>query len=206
MKPTSVTSTHYIFGSKKYDRVTSVFSIMAGREYLERFAAKEKAELSTHFHAICALENKGKLNDSIIRGMNATRPELSIPLQAFLDWKKKEKPKIIGAEETFKSDILRIAGTPDFLYEKNGDLYVPDIKLTNKIVAENIMQTAAYAKLVMENPVMKKRYKNVYRQILRFDVEKGLVESPDYKPKTLSKDWLAYLNALSLYRMMPTIL
>lgn len=74
------------------------------------------------------------------------------PVQAFLSWYEKTRPKILGTEQIVYSRSLDYAGTFDGLFNIDGKIYLIDIKTSNKsrtaplgIYDSNFIQLGAYS-------------------------------------------------------------
>lgn len=73
------------------------------------------------------------------------------PIQAFIDWAQREKIRFLASELQVYSRDLWVAGTMDFLFEKDGKKYIGDLKTYKKIWDRVPMfQCAGYGYLYKE--------------------------------------------------------
>lgn len=67
------------------------------------------------------------------------------PIQKFIDWAKQENIRFIASEHQMYSKEFSIAGTADLVFEKDGKLYIGDVKTYKKIWDRlPFIQCAAY--------------------------------------------------------------
>lgn len=71
-------------------------------------------------------------------------PELQESVLKFLIWVKKHKVKFILSEQVIFSKKYLYCGTTDFICVVDGKLYIGDLKTSNGVYPEMLMQTAAY--------------------------------------------------------------
>jgi hypothetical protein len=74
------------------------------------------------------------------------------PIQPFIDWSFANNVKFLASEKMVYSKSLGIAGTMDFLFEKDGKVYVGDLK-TYKALYDRVpmLQCAAYGLMLTES-------------------------------------------------------
>jgi len=129
-------------------------SIEPGKSYDEIelhtiFEAGRKA----HFQKKVDAGNLGsfvhKWVEQYIKGENPTMPvneELQDSIRRFLTWVEKKQVKFLASEQVVFSKRYKYAGTFDFICTRGGkpDLYMGDLKTSNGIYDEYLLQTAAY--------------------------------------------------------------
>jgi hypothetical protein len=70
----------------------------------------------------------------------------------FLEWKEQTKLKIVWKEESMVSELYRFGGTPDWVVDINGKLRIIDLKTSNGIYQDYMIQVAgAYTLLWQEH-------------------------------------------------------
>lgn len=65
-------------------------------------------------------------------------------IKQFLSWAKENNIKFLESEKNVYSKELWIGGIVDFVFEKDGEVYVGDIKTSKSIYPTNFWQTSAY--------------------------------------------------------------
>lgn len=96
--------------------------------------------------------------------MRGTDPELALAdapeefkekartaFKTFDRWRENQRMECIACETQLVSEVHRFGGTPDFLMRGNGTLAMADIKTSNGIYRDMLMQVAAYRILWDEN-------------------------------------------------------
>src|SRR3990167_10591638 len=81
---------------------------------------------------------EGYIKDCIAQGGDARAAskednEDEETLGKFIDWAQDNKLRFLASEQKFYSRSMLVAGTADFMFEKDGKRYVGDIKCKNKI-------------------------------------------------------------------------
>ncbi len=113
--------------------------------YDQRDAA---AEIGTMAHAMCDTwmrdgDPMKTLSDFCPTVEQASKA--STAFDAFLTWVKAQGAKAIAAEEPLVSEAHRFGGTPDFVLRlPDGRLAMADLKTSNGIYRDYLMQVAAY--------------------------------------------------------------
>ena len=72
----------------------------------------------------------------------------------FLSWAFSNKIKFIHTELNTYSLDWWVGGIVDFVYEKDGKIYIGDIKTAKAIYPINFIQTSAYGKMLIENKII----------------------------------------------------
>lgn len=93
-------------------------------------------------------------------------PQMKLSIDAFLKWEKDNKVKFIESERVVYSRKYNFAGTCDFTCEINGKKYIGDIKTSNAIYSEYLLQVSAYRYAMQEED------NNVYDGMLIIRVPK----------------------------------
>jgi hypothetical protein len=113
--------------------------------YEERDAA---ADIGTMAHAMC---DAAMRFDSVDGALNAFKPteaqagKVRTAYEAFCTWRGNHVDRCESAETPMVSEIHRYGGTPDFVIRtKDGRLAMADIKTSNAVYRDYLMQVAAY--------------------------------------------------------------
>lgn len=116
---------YYVYKKKKYRRVTSILSIVndIGINNFKAAVSPEKfndviehaIKRGKQFHDIVQKYTEGKINDIVLKGIQANRPELYEPTKLFIDWAEKYIDKFLLVEKTIFCHTHMYAGTPDFI-------------------------------------------------------------------------------------------
>lgn len=96
------------------------------------------------------MESKGVISKKWAKAveMLVETPTKREQLTNFLDWAKDKK--FLESEKRTFSKELWLAGTVDFVYESNGEVYVGDVKTAKTIYPTNFWQTSAYQFMLQE--------------------------------------------------------
>lgn len=70
--------------------------------------------------------------------------DLNEQVKHFIDWATSNNIKFLESEKNVYSKELWIGGIVDFVFEKDGEVYVGDIKTAKAIYPTNFWQTSAY--------------------------------------------------------------
>jgi len=150
-----------------YPRVTSIVSIKA-KPALYRFYAEQENFSSGEAIKTKSAEEGTLIHntvEAILSGKSVAVPHSIKPvIDAFLEFKNKNKIVPIKIEERVVSKKHHYAGTVDILCEFNGRLGILDIKTSIAVYRDYGIQTSAYVEAVKE--------KNIFplnRWILRLD-------------------------------------
>lgn len=151
------------------------------------------ADIGTLAHAMAEQKLKGGDPESAL----ATAPEefkekARNAYRMFETWLVNQRAEIISAETPLVSETLRIGGTPDFVLRMpNGKLAMGDIKTSNGIYRDNVLQVAAYGQLWDENhpddPITE-----------GFHVARFAKEFPDFEHRYFAEAD----NALALFKLL----
>ena len=115
--------------------------------------------------------------------------------QAYQSWKRQSKLKVISAEIPLTSQKYKYGGTPDGVVEVNGEVAIVDLKTSNGVYRDYLIQVAAYRQLWQENnPELKV---NGGYHILRFAKE-GSDFAHHFYPD-LSEAWEMFLHLRAAY-------
>ncbi len=79
--------------------------------------------------------------EGLIKGGVSVVPQV----QQFLDWATTNKVRFLASEQRLYSKEFWYAGTADFVCEKDGKMYVGDVKTSSAIYSEHFIQASAYA-------------------------------------------------------------
>ena len=121
-------------------------------------------------------------------------PEMQKAIQAFLLWVKKNNVKFIVSERVVYSRRYNYAGTTDFICEIDGKKYIGDIKTSNAIYSEYLMQVAAYRYALQEEEGS--NYDGM--MIIRVPKDDGEIEIREFN--NYADHATAFIRALGLYR------
>lgn len=121
-------------------------------------------------------------------------PQMQKAINAFLLWVQQNKVKFLASERAVYSRKYKYAGTTDFICEIGGKRYVGDIKTSNAIYNEYLMQVAAYRYALQEEDG------NNYDGMLIIKVPKddGEIEIREFN--NFAEHARAFIYALMLYR------
>lgn len=113
----------------------------AANLYEQRDAA---ADIGTLAHAM--VENVLKGNDPELALATASDEQKEKARQAyamFVNWRERNRAEVISIEEPMVSETMRVGGTPDIALRFE-QLEMGDIKTSNGIYRDHLMQVAAY--------------------------------------------------------------
>jgi predicted RecB family nuclease len=113
--------------------------------YQERDAA---ADIGTMAHAMCDAYMRIGDWDLALEEFHPTVEQMTkarTAFEAFRTWTAANNFEVIACEEPLVSETHRYGGTPDFLVRKNGTLAMADLKTSNAIYRDYLLQVAAYA-------------------------------------------------------------
>lgn len=110
----------------------------------------DAAQKGTNTHALveewiklCIEKNSGWVMDTV-------EPRFE-PIDSFITWASEQNVQFIASEEKLYSESLFVAGTADFIFEKDGKRYIGDIKTYKKIWDRTpFYQCAGYALMFEE--------------------------------------------------------
>ena len=95
----------------------------------------EGAEKGTNTHALVEEYIKLMILDQAGKAleMNDDPTHYWTPIKPFIDWARAQNIKFLASEEQMYSEEMFVAGTADFIFEKDGKTYIGDIKTFKKI-------------------------------------------------------------------------
>lgn len=117
-------------------------------------------------------------------------------VEAFHKWIDAHKIEVLASERRVFSKEFYYAGTCDFVANIDGVMCVGDIKTSNGIYPEMLMQTAAYQQAIEEE----KGIKFPQRVIIRFDKKTGEFESKSFL--NFDRDFFGFRAALDLSKTL----
>jgi len=141
-----------------YPRVTAICEIIAKpgvEKWLadsgsyERMLQKRRKILDWGTSIDKAVKNIFKGGSSVVD------PIINPSIEAFLNWQKKHKVKLFGADRKVVSKKHFYAGTTDIIAEVDGQFGILDIKTSSNFWDEHFVQTAAYCQAFNEEALKK---------------------------------------------------
>lgn len=155
---------------------------------------KESSEIGTLTHYLC----ENRINNTIPDISTYPKDHLIKAKNGYLgfcDWEAFWKPtRYVHSEVSLVSEQYRFAGTIDIVAEKNGGTHLLDIKTSNHIHPEMVIQLAAYKRL----------YEEIYKvPILSQSIIKLCKDEPKYEfyPVTDQEDqaaWEVFIHLLAV--------
>jgi hypothetical protein len=116
--------------------------------YEQRDAA---ADIGTMAHAMCDAWMRGSDQNATLESFRPSQEQAAkarTAFSAFMTWVDSQKATAIAAEEPLVSETHRFGGTPDFVLRMpDGKLAMADLKSSNGIYRDYLMQVAAYGLL-----------------------------------------------------------
>lgn len=115
--------------------------------YEQRDAA---AEIGTMAHEMCDSHMRGGDPQETLDGFHATPEQAEkarTAFRAFLTWVDNHRAEMIACETPLVSETHRFGGTPDFLVRIDGKLAMADLKTSNSVYRDYLLQVAAYGLL-----------------------------------------------------------
>jgi len=112
--------------------------------YEQRDAA---AEIGTMAHAMCDAHMRGQGWYAALDAFKPTaeqRLKAETAFGAYTTWLANQRAEIIACETPLVSETHRFGGTPDFLVRIDGKLAMADLKTSNSVYRDYLMQVAAY--------------------------------------------------------------
>jgi hypothetical protein len=178
-----------------------ILSLADGAKRAHNVISKKAASIGTLAHAACEQFAKAQLAFS--RGEPAAYPEPPVNAQArasyetFVKWWTDHRIKIHDSERKVYSRTLKYAGTVDLFCEVDGVACIVDLKTSNQIYDDYLMQLAAYADARNEELV-----EQVYRSgwVVRLPKDGGPVESRHCDGNGLDKAFHAFRGLLDYYK------
>lgn len=143
----------------------------------------------------CIENNEGRASE-----MNSEVTAYYQPIKPFIDWAQKEGIRFVSSEEKLYSKQMFIAGTADFIFEKDGKRFIGDIKTYKKLWDRvPMLQCAGYGLMWRE---MNGADIDGYC-VFNLPKEREFDESQDVRwSKDVAGDQEGFLAALSLYRIL----
>ena len=142
------------------------------------------------------------IKDMIAHGGTAefgTKPDWK-PIEPFMQWAIKENIRFIASEQRLYSKQMFVAGTADFIFEKDGKRYIGDIKTYKKLWDRvPMLQCAGYGIMYRE---MNGKDIDGYC-VFNLPKERSFKENEDVRwSYDVAGDQEGFLAALSLYRVL----
>ena len=115
--------------------------------------AEKAADIGTCAHHMVELRMQGKPDEELTVYLEATLPDLEMQAKArsafaaYEAWARNFNVKVVDQECQLISEIHRYGGTPDFIGLVGNQLALFDIKTSNAIYADHLVQVAAYGQL-----------------------------------------------------------
>jgi hypothetical protein len=175
-----------------YDEV-QIKTMLEAAKRAHRQRKQDAADLGSMIH---------KWIEEYIKGENPpapVNPQMQQAIQAFLGWVKKNKVKFIASERTVYSRKYNYAGTADFICEIAGKKYIGDIKTSNAIYNEYLLQVAAYRFAIQEED--SSNYDGM--MIIRVPKNDGEIEIREFN--NYADNARGFIYALMLYRHMKAL-
>ena len=119
----------------------------AGSLYEQRDAA---AEVGTIAHAMCDAHMRGNDCDAALAEFKPSEEQAQkarTAFNAYTGWVRNQRAEIIACETPLVSEEHRFGGTPDFLVRIDGKLAMADLKTSNSVYRDYLLQVAAYGLL-----------------------------------------------------------
>lgn len=95
-----------------------------------------------------------KENEGFVKDFSDVIYDNNEQIKNFLAWAIGNKIKFLHTEINTYSLDWWVGGICDFVYEKDGKIYIGDIKTAKGIYPENFIQTSAYGKMLIERGVI----------------------------------------------------
>lgn len=110
------------------------------------------ADIGTLAHAMADARMRGTDPEAALIGApDEFKDKARTAFRTFDNWRANQRMECIACETQLVSEAHRFGGTPDFLMRGNGTLAMADIKTSNGIYRDMLMQVAAYRILWDEN-------------------------------------------------------
>lgn len=153
------------------------------------------ADIGTLAHAMAAFRLDGGDPETALAGApEELKAKARNAYAMFAQWLENLRAEIIvvSAEKPLVSESMRVGGTPDFVIRMpNGKLAMGDIKTSNGIYRDNVLQVAAYGQIWNEN--------NPTDQITEgYHIARFAKEFPDFEHRYFAEAG----NALELFRLL----
>lgn len=164
-----------------------------------RVHADRAADIGSLAHLYIENVIKYRLGINLIPPVSPVNEEAKNCIAAFTAWVSANQVKWIASEAKIYSRTFFYAGTLDIDAEINGERCIVDIKTSNGIWPEYLLQTAAYQQAREEE--LGVQYDA--RWILRIPKDGGVIEAKRYS--NFERDFSAFASALVLQRNMTII-
>lgn len=128
---------------KAYDEL-QIQSILKEAKLAHRKKKEDAGDLGSLIHNWIERYIKGEKPEM------PTNEKMQKAILSFLKWTKDEKVKFLKSEQPVYSRKYNFAGTCDFTCEIDGKKYVGDVKTSNAIYNEYMLQVAAYRYCLQE--------------------------------------------------------
>lgn len=167
-------------------------ALAEGATRAHSLTSKRAASIGTLAHEACE-----RFAITGVIGEPPLNPQALASFMSFLDWWKVHKVKVHDSEKKVYSVNHKYAGTADLFCEVDGVPCIVDLKTSNAIYDDYLMQLGAYA-----NARNEELEDDVYRQgwIVRLPKDGGLVETRPCDADGLDKAFHAFRGLLDYYK------
>lgn len=111
------------------------------QEYVNKTKMQRGADIGGVLHTFAECHEKGLPFDQNLINSSPYQVEINRVIGRFLEWRSKNKDKIISAEEIIASIELQVGGKTDTLREREGyGLILSDYKTSKNIYMEQLLQ------------------------------------------------------------------
>lgn len=109
----------------------------------------EAADIGTLAHAMAEERLQGRDPETaLVEAKEEQKAPARQAYESFVRWLENQRAEVISAEKPLVSETLRCGGTPDLVMRMpNGRLAMGDIKTSNAIYRDYLLQVAAYGQL-----------------------------------------------------------
>lgn len=155
----------------------------------------EAAELGSEVHNLIEVYLKGQK----VEGLIEANPKLLSPFTAFKAWQNSIGfEKVIQSEHVVYSNNYGFAGTLDLIAKCKGRMYLIDLKSSNHVYEEYLLQISAYL-VAYEEMIGFNAINNL--GVLRLDKESGLPEFVEYNLGEASEAFEKFKCLLNLWKL-----
>jgi len=151
---TKVPSVTTILSRFKESGALITWAYKRGKDGLDLYESRDRAaDIGTLAHAMVEYRLTGKsVEDALLRALPEHRDKARIAYAAFEEWMRQSNVGPISAEVSMVSEQHKFGGTPDLVLRMpNGKLALGDVKTSNAVYRDYLVQVAAYGLLWNEN-------------------------------------------------------
>lgn len=141
--------------------------------------------------------------ESYIKGENPSAPinrEMQQAVAGFMKWKNDHRVVFLESEKVVYSRKYNYAGITDFICEIDGKKYIGDIKTSNALYPEYMLQVSAYRGALEE---MNGKDEFAGMVLVRVPKDDGQVEIKEFNNH--KENYYAFLHALHLKRQLEVL-